>query len=329
MDSAPELEYREYLHESLSDRTEERAMARVLVVDDLASQRQLVSGLLCRHRDYELAFAGDGKEALAKLAEQPADVVITDLLMPEMDGLELLRTVRRQYPLIPVILMTANGSEEMATQALQEGAASYVPKRVLARRLGQTVSSVLDASRKDRADSQLGKRLVCQEFAFVLENDVDLILSLPFYLKPYLRTAGFTDHLALVRAHMVLEEALMNALYHGNLEVGTELREKSPDEFFELSARRAGESPYRERRIHVHVKLQTGEQALFAIRDEGPGFNPAALPNIADTTTLDQPRGRGLTLMRTFMDEVTYDSTGNTVTMLKRLNAGSPPVTAP
>jgi CheY-like chemotaxis protein/anti-sigma regulatory factor (Ser/Thr protein kinase) len=324
-----DFEVREYLHEGLSDQLEERAMARVLVVDDLAAQQQLVAGLLCRQRDYQLAFAAHGKEALQKLSEAGADVVVTDLLMPEMDGLELLRNVRRLYPQLPVILMTASGSEDMAVQALQEGAASYVPKRVLARRLAETVASVLAASRKERTHSELGKRLVSQELTFVLENDADLLLSLPFYLKPYLRAAGLMDHLTLVRTHMVLEEALVNALYHGNLEIGTALRENNPDELFELAGRRAKESPYRERRIHVHVRLQTGARAEFTIRDEGAGFNPAVLPKFADVASLDQARGRGVMLMRTFMDAVSYNATGTAVTMVKRLEPASKLVAAP
>jgi anti-sigma regulatory factor (Ser/Thr protein kinase) len=65
--------------------------------------------------------------------------------------------------------------------------------------------------------------------------------------------------------------------------------------------------------------MRSGEQVEFTIRDEGPGFNPAALPDTTDVTSLDQPRGRGVMLMRTFMDEVRYNPSGNSVTMMKRL----------
>ena len=272
-------------------------MATVLVVDDLAAQRQLVAGLLNRQKRYELAFAGNGKEALAKLKEQPVELVVTDLLMPEMDGLELLRAIRRDHPTLPVILMTASGSEQLAVQALQEGAASYVPKRVLARRLADTVASVLSASRKERTHAQLGKRVAAQELTFELENDADLLLALPYFLKPHLMAAGLTDHLALVRTHMVLEEALVNALYHGNLEVGADLREKSPDEFFAVAERRAQDSPYRERRIHVNVRLPTAEQAELTIRDVGPGFDRGRCRARQTSPLWMGASGRGVMLM--------------------------------
>jgi len=297
-------------------------MTTVLVVDDLASHRQLAAGLLTREPGFEVFFAANGTEALAKLGEKRADVVLTDVLMPEMDGLELLRAVRRDHPHLPVILMTASGSEHIAIQALQEGAASYVPKRVLARRLVETVNSVLAASRAERAHSELGRRLISQELRFVLENDTELVLALPSYLKPYLLAAGLTDHLIRLRMHMALEEALLNALCHGNLEIGAALREKVPDDLFELAAGRAKESPYRERRIQVRVTF-TRELAEFTIRDEGPGFNPATLPDAADVASFDRPHGRGVMLMRTFMDEVRYNETGNAVTMIKRLNTAA------
>jgi CheY-like chemotaxis protein/anti-sigma regulatory factor (Ser/Thr protein kinase) len=300
-------------------------MATILVVDDLASHRQLAAGLLSREPGYEVLFAANGAEALAKLAGGKADVILTDVLMPEMDGLELLRAVRRDYPQLPVVLMTASGSEHIAVQALQEGAASYVPKRVLARRLAETVASVLAASRAERTHSELGKRLTSQVLTFELENDAELLLALATYLKPYLVAAGLTDHLVRLRIHMALEEALLNALCHGNLEIGAAMREKGADDLFQLAASRAKESPYHERRIYVRVSL-SADQAEFTIRDEGPGFDPATLPDSADAGSLDQPHGRGVMLMRTFMDEVRYNETGNEVTMIKRLKTASRPV---
>src|SRR5690348_2122267 len=104
------------------------AMTTVLIVDDSAVDRRLAQGLLEKGGEMSFAFAANGKEAIEQLQVSPPDIVLTDLQMPEMNGLELVRAVREKYPLIPVILMTAQGSEEIAVQALSCGAASYVPK---------------------------------------------------------------------------------------------------------------------------------------------------------------------------------------------------------
>src|SRR4051812_38910940 len=101
----------------------------VLVVDDSAMDRHLAGAIIQKMEGWHADFAGNGVEALAMLEQKKADVVLTDMLMPEMDGLQLVQAVRTKYPLIPVILMTAHGSEDIAIQALQKGAASYVPKK--------------------------------------------------------------------------------------------------------------------------------------------------------------------------------------------------------
>jgi CheY-like chemotaxis protein len=297
---------------------EEGVMPTVLIVDDVAAQRQLAAGLINSHPDWHTVFASNGKAALMQLESSPADLVLTDLLMPEMDGLELLRAVRKGFPRIPVILMTAGGSEDAAVQALQEGAASYVPKHALARRLRETLHTVFAATRANYAHAELDRRVIAREFTFVLENDAALLLALPTYLQPHLCSAGLIDHFAYLQTNMALQEALSNALYHGNLEVGSQLREQNADDFLRLSSHRAGQPPYRDRRIHVQARL-SGETARFCVRDEGPGFDSARLPDPTDPANLDRPHGRGILLMRTFMDEVSYNERGNEVTMTKRL----------
>src|SRR5262249_10471159 len=158
-------------------------------------QRQLTGSLLARQPEWKTIFASHGREALSKLAAQHIDVVLTDILMPEMNGLELLRAARRDFPHIPVILMTASGSEDMAGQALQEGQAPNCPNRGMARRLNEPIRSVLDASTAERTHSDLCQRLISQDLSFVLENDPTLVLALPAYLRPYLNASGLTDHL--------------------------------------------------------------------------------------------------------------------------------------
>src|SRR5690606_14617887 len=105
------------------ERTEagDRLMPAVLVVDDSATDRCLAGSLLERKLGARVYFASDGTEAVALLKQFTPDLILTDLQMPEMSGLELVQFMKKQHPLLPVILMTAEGSEETAVQALQEG----------------------------------------------------------------------------------------------------------------------------------------------------------------------------------------------------------------
>jgi len=103
-------------------------MTTILVVDDSAVDRRIVGGLLKKEGGWRIEFAENASEALARMKDAVPDLVITDLQMPTMDGLELVAAARVHYPDVPVILITAYGSEMLAVEALEQGATTYVPK---------------------------------------------------------------------------------------------------------------------------------------------------------------------------------------------------------
>src|SRR5262245_58455824 len=103
-------------------------MPRLLIVDDDDIDRELERRCLRSIDGLELREARDVREALELLAQETADLVVTDLRMPGMDGLGLIEKVRTEFPLVPVVIMTSSGSERTAARALKLGAASYVPK---------------------------------------------------------------------------------------------------------------------------------------------------------------------------------------------------------
>ncbi len=293
------------------------AQHTVLVVDDAAIDRRLASGLLEKEGGFQIVLATNGKDALQALKSQPIDLVLTDMQMDEMDGLQLVEAVRADYPMTPVILMTGLGSEEIAVQALEKGAASYVAKRRLQQDLIEIVQQVLDNSDENRMQSRLMHRLARNEFSFVLNNDLTLVHSLVKYLQHTLRCVRLADEVDRLRVGIAVEEALLNALYHGNLEVSSELKEKDPNLFEETARQRCELEPYRSRHIYIDA-LVSREQARFVIRDEGPGFNPKTLPDPTDLANLEKPSGRGILLMRSFMDEIRFNEQGNQVTLVKQ-----------
>src|SRR5262249_47761871 len=124
------------------------------------------------------------------------------------------------------------------------------------------------------------------------------------------------DETERLRVGIALEEALANAYYHGNLQLAADGDVRDRKRYEELARQRSLEPPYRDRRIHVRARISR-EQAVFVIRDEGPGFDTARLPQTGITAS-EQGYGRGILLMRTIMDEVTYNAAGNEVTLVKR-----------
>ena len=292
-------------------------MTTVLIVDDSAVDRRLAQGLLEKGGEMSFAFAANGKEAIEQLQVSPPDIVLTDLQMPEMNGLELVRAVREKYPLIPVILMTAQGSEEIAVQALSCGAASYVPKAKLAKELHATLESVLATARSQRRNERLMDCVSRTQWSFVINNDPTLVAAVVDHLQQYIARLGLCDETGRIRVAIALEEALVNAVYHGNLEISSDLRESDMNAYYALAEQRRQEEPYRSRVVHIDATIARHE-ATFIVRDSGPGFDPGALPDPTDPANLEKLSGRGLLLIRTFMDEVRHNAAGNEITMIKR-----------
>lgn len=289
----------------------------VLVVDDSAMDRHLAGAIVQKMGGWQALFASNGIEALALLEKHLPDVVLTDMLMPEMDGLQLVQAVRSKYPLVPVILMTAHGSEDIAIQALQKGAASYVPKKILARDLAETLEQVLAASKTKMQEARLLQKMETFETRFVLDNDTSLIPALVGHLEEDINRLKLCDPSGLVLLGVALHESLTNAILHGNLELSSDMREKDEKEYYRLGVERRGMEPYRDRRVYVTARF-TRDELAFVIRDEGPGFDPNTLPDPTDPSNLGKVSGRGLLLIQTFMDRVKHNERGNEITMCKR-----------
>ncbi|MBM4379862.1 MAG: sigma-54-dependent Fis family transcriptional regulator [Deltaproteobacteria bacterium] len=102
-------------------------MARVLVVDDENNLRKVLAALL-RREGYDVTVAEDGQVASAEFDRNGADVVVTDLIMPRLGGMELLHHVNQASPDVPVIIMTAHGTVDSAVEAIKAGAFDYITK---------------------------------------------------------------------------------------------------------------------------------------------------------------------------------------------------------
>jgi len=302
-------------------------MPTVLVVDDSKVDRRLVCEFLQKRSQWTVDDAANGVEALARMKDSLPDLVLTDLNMPVMDGLELVTAMREHYPRVPVILITAYGSETLATEALRRGASSYVPKSQLADKLLDTMEEVLSLARADRSYERLIHCLTRTEFTFLLENDPALIDPLVDLVQQMVAGMDFADFTGRLRIGVALKEALLNALFHGSLEIGKEQMEQVQHKLLDekdtsLVEQHSAQAPYRDRRILIDVRI-CEDEARFVVRDDGPGFDVAAVPDPSAPGALEAEKGRGLSLMRTFMDEVTFNDAGNEVTMIKRRDHGA------
>ena len=298
-------------------------MPTALVVDDSKVDQRLAGGLLENRVDLTVVYADNGRLALEAIRKSAPDLVLTDLQMPEMDGLQLVREIRQHHPAIPVILMTAMGSEEIAAEALRTGAAGYVPKRYLSRDLAQVAERTLALTGHQREQPHALACVDSVETRFTLDNDTSRVHPLLQYLRQDIARLGLCDETELMRVKVALDEALSNAINHGNLEAGSELREQLSDDYFTLLEERRKTAPYKDRKVRLTARL-TRDQAEFIVQDEGSGFDISKLPDPRDPANLEKASGRGVLLIRTFMDEVRYNPKGNEITMVKRRSRTPP-----
>jgi CheY-like chemotaxis protein/anti-sigma regulatory factor (Ser/Thr protein kinase) len=289
----------------------------ILVADDSQLEQRYVGRILAQNGGWQVVFARNGEEALAEITKRPPALVLTDMNMPKMDGLTLTEKVRETFPLVPVVLMTGSGSEKVAVAALKAGAADYVAKQALAHDLIPVLERVLSAGLAEHRRFKVLQGMTRRSSQFVLENDPALVPPLVSQFREDLIEMGLCDLTGATRAGIALEEALLNAVYHGNLEVSSDLRQNGDEAFHRLARERRTQEPYAPRRVRVTARLTPGA-ATFVIADQGPGFDVSKLPDPTDPEFLERPSGRGVLLMRTFMDEVRYNATGNRVTLVKR-----------
>jgi len=273
---------------------------RILIVDDDPDVHRLLQVALHETGRYiESAF--DGNEGLRKFEEGKWDLVITDVLMPGIDGMQLLERIRAMRPETPVVVMTVDSTADKIVTAIRENAFAWFSKPFTMQAVREMVERALSSPR--------------------LLDDIKVISATPRWLELRLRCDFETATRAL---HFVREmdpelpesdresvalafrEILLNAIEHGG-----------------------GNDP----NVHVTVTYMRADGALlFLVRDPGPGFSfdklkHAAVSNIQSPVehamTREElglrPGGFGILLTRSFVDELLYNEKGNEVLLIKYL----------
>ena len=119
-------------------------MAHILVVDDDIGMRDMLEILLMRE-GYEVTCAKGGGEAIRLVEKKSFDVVVTDIRMQNVDGLEVLRAVKKINPNTPVVMISAYASPETAVEAMREGAYDYFPKPFDTERFTEVIQDILSS----------------------------------------------------------------------------------------------------------------------------------------------------------------------------------------
>ncbi len=303
-------------------------MSSILLVEDSPTQAMQMK-LLLESANHRVACCGDGTDALQHLAQEATELVITDMELPVMNGLELIKRMQVEFPHIPAVLVTGFGSERLAAEALRIGATAYVPKAMLDELLLGTIEDVLGITRTDRSYSDLIDCMLENRLVFELPNNprlattaIDLTLQLASGMQLFSGVDAY-------RVGTALRHAASNAIFRGNLELSREQFQHSTtdgdlaDIDHPLVAERMEMAPYKNRKVHYEARLLK-DLIRVVIRDEGRGFKHADFsPDAEEVAAVAGEGGRGLLLMHKFMDKVSFNAAGNEITLIKHCSPRS------
>ncbi len=296
---------------------------KLLIVEDDEDDRRILNRRLQQQwPNCDIREAATAEDGLLEVLHELPDLVLTDHRLPQTTGIEFIGTLHQQFPAVPVIMVTGWDGEEVAVRALQAGAASYISKSMLDKQLIPTVINVLEMAQSQRNRRRVIDCLTAMDQEYQIGNDQDLISPLIRYLQDQAGSMYLFETTELLRIGIALQECLSNAINHGNLELDSELRQEDESIFHTLGEARRAKWPYCDRKVRVRATFAR-QQVTFVIRDEGPGFLVNKVKDPTDKVGLHRIGGRGLLLIRAFMDAVSHNARGNEITLVKYTSAGS------
>ena len=278
--------------------------------------------LQARNSEWELQTASEWERLADILSTERPDLVVLDADTLPRKLKAGVEHVLAEGPDLPVVVIGSDWWHRSPVLSLGIGAASFVPKSAQARNLAATVERILALAARARRHSALQAHVVSTTALMQLDNDPAIVPALVSDVQDRVdQFPGWSDR-ELMRIGIAVEESVLNAIIHGNLEVSSALKEIDQARFLEQIEKRRLESMYGARRVEVELHVSQ-PRALIRVRDEGPGFDTNAIADPTDPQNLSKPSGRGVMLMRAFMDSVAYNQRGNEV-VLTKFNAAAP-----
>jgi DNA-binding response OmpR family regulator len=289
----------------------------ILVIDDDETVRYSLIKKFTKY-GYSVISADKAEDALylIKNEKQKVDFVITDIRLRKMDGIELLRHITGLEKPIPVLL-TGQGNIEDAVNALRYGACDFIRKPFDVNDVASVVRAVLKRKEEERLALDVGQHLRYEKSEFVLPSEMNLVNIISFIATRFLPRMGICNSATAENVSLSLREAISNAMFHGNLELSSEIRERDGIKIFnEMIEKRKSEEPFGSRRVNFSCEI-TKDYAEYIIEDEGNGFDHSKLPDPRNPENFFNKSGRGILIVRLHMDEVEWNAKGNRIRLRK------------
>ncbi len=265
----------------------------ILVVDDDPDIRLLLSEVLASNPKFRVVIAENGLKGLEKIKTEIFDVVITDIKMPVMDGIEMLQNIRKLQPEMPVVIMSGYAEFHHLAKALELGASNFIRKPFDFEEVFQVILKILKIKDKFVKQSRIFPHITI-ETMIRFPSDTELVDGIAVYLTIDLINYNMCNVVEVNNIRLSIHEALMNAIEHGN-------------------------KMDRSKQVQI-IKKVDHDSIVFHIIDEGDGFDLNKVPDPTLPENIMNPRGRGILLISSFMDEMAFDQGGRELIITKKRN---------
>lgn len=263
-------------------------------------------------RGFSVISAADPASAMAMIDLTAPDIILTDLFMPEGNGLALTKAMRVRHEPCPVIVMADAHSEPTVVQALRAGAIDFLHKPVSVEELAHALQRARHMLPADLAETPGVHR---SEYRLIVDSNPAHIPGIVSWL---IKTTALTlPETRRLQLRGTLQELLFNAMEHGNLEIFYREKQQALSEgrYDALLSQRLSTPRLRDRTVTVHVRHDKRDKTLeYRIADEGNGFKWRSLLNRSlESCRSEDANGRGIFLARSFFPHLRYNDAGNEV----------------
>ncbi|SUZ72160.1 uncharacterized protein METZ01_LOCUS25014 [marine metagenome] len=287
----------------------------LLIADDSAEVLDFLQDFLVK-AGHAVFCARDGEEALNFFQKEEIEGIFCALTLPKLGGLELLKEVKSANSRRPLVMLCPTSDSENALNAVQLGACDYLIKAIDPLELRRTLDRVESLHEGFHFSAYALDHLLQETRTLEIGNDFEGVNRIIAFMTQDLPSYGILKQEQLFRMNMLLKEAIENAIFHGNLELSSEMRRDNPKLFYKTAAQKRDIDPYKNRKLILQYDISRNS-AKYVVRDEGKGFAHADLLDPADPDNLLRIEGRGLIMIMNFMDEVFWNDRGNEVTMVR------------
>ena len=263
----------------------------ILIIDDEEKIRNVLSKIV-EQLDLIPLTAGDGLEALNILQSEKIDLIITDLMMPQMDGLQFIVKSREINSRIPIAVISGYGDVKNATFALTRGAFNFITKPFTIKEVENIIRKGLRLRELSLGTDKLLQN-VRNQTEITIPSYPHLIPSVIFYIVKECQWRDINNENVLNNISVCADEILTNALVHGN--------EKDP-----------------KKKISVTLNFNA-EKFILTVKDEGRGFNVEKFSRQLKENHSDIPTKRGLFIVEYLVDEIFFNDKGNEITVTMHL----------